>query len=41
MPQVGVMAECHHKFDIGALINAVKQTTLKEAFSQIKSIVKG
>lgn len=41
MPQVGVMAERHHKFDIGALINAVKQTTLKEAFSQIKSIVKG
>ncbi|RUM84663.1 MAG: aspartate carbamoyltransferase, partial [Candidatus Thioglobus sp.] len=41
MPQMGVMADRHHKFDVKALVNVIKQTTFKEAFMQIKSIVRG
>ena len=41
MPQMGVMAERHHKFDVKALIDVIKQTTIKDVFSQIKSIVRG
>jgi DMSO reductase anchor subunit len=41
MPQMGVMADRHHKFDVKALVNVIKQTTIKEAFMQIKSIVRG
>jgi hypothetical protein len=38
---MGIMADRHHKFDVKALVNVIKQTTFKEAFMQIKSIVRG
>lgn len=41
MPQVGVMAEKHHKFDVSALVDVVKNTSVKAIFTQIKSIIKG
>ncbi|SMN00478.1 Anaerobic dimethyl sulfoxide reductase chain B [uncultured Candidatus Thioglobus sp.] len=41
MPQMGVMAQKHHKFDVGALIGAIKQTTVKSALMQLKAIAKG
>ncbi|MDC9727149.1 MAG: dimethyl sulfoxide reductase anchor subunit [Candidatus Thioglobus sp.] len=41
MPQMGVMAERHHKFDIGLLMDTIKQTTVKSAVSQIKAILRG
>jgi DMSO reductase anchor subunit len=41
MQQLGVAYERHHKFDVKALVNVIKQTTIKEAFMQIKSIVRG
>ncbi len=41
MPQMGVMAERHHKFDVKALIGTIRQTTFKDALMQIKSIVRG
>ncbi|SGZ92310.1 Anaerobic dimethyl sulfoxide reductase chain B [Bathymodiolus thermophilus thioautotrophic gill symbiont] len=41
MPQMGVMPQRHHKFDVKALMTVIKQTTLKDAFAQIKSIVNG
>lgn len=41
MPQVGVMPQRHHKFDVKALMDVIKKTTLRDAFIQIKSIVNG
>lgn len=41
MPQVGVIAPRHHKFDVALLIKTIRQTTLKEALSQMKAIVRG
>lgn len=41
MPQVGVIAPRHHKFDFKALFTVIKNTTLKDAVLQIKSIIRG
>ena len=41
MPQMGVVAEREHKFDVKALANAIKQTTVKDALMQLKSILRG
>jgi len=41
MPQMGVMAERHHKFDVKALMTVIKETTFKDALTQVKSIVRG
>jgi DMSO reductase iron-sulfur subunit len=41
MPQMGVMAERHHKFDVSALLKVIKKTTIKDVANQLKSVVKG
>jgi DMSO reductase anchor subunit len=41
MPQVGIIAPRHHKFDFKELFKVVRKTTPKSAFKQIKSIVFG
>lgn len=41
MPQLAVMPQRHHKFDYMALVKVIKESSLKDALTQIKSIVKG
>ncbi|WXT99759.1 MAG: hypothetical protein Ctma_0463 [Catillopecten margaritatus gill symbiont] len=41
MPQMGVMPERHHKFDVSALIKVIKNTNIKAISTQFKSIIKG
>jgi DMSO reductase iron-sulfur subunit len=41
MEQVGVVYERHHKFDVKALIDTIKNTTMKEKFGQIKCVFTG
>lgn len=41
MPQMGVMAERHHKFDVKALVTVIKQTTFKDVLAQLKAIARG
>jgi len=41
MPQMGVMAERHHKFDVKALVTVIKQTTIKDVLAQLKAIARG
>ncbi|MBA5249972.1 MAG: 4Fe-4S dicluster domain-containing protein [Gammaproteobacteria bacterium] len=41
MPQMGIMPERHHKFDVAALLKVIKETSIKAAFTQLKAIVKG
>ena len=41
MPQMGIMADRHHKFDVKMLIETIRKSTFKEALTQIKSIVRG
>ena len=41
MPQVGVMAPRHHKFDVKALLKVIKNTTMKDAFGQFKRVFTG
>jgi len=38
MPQVGVEYEKHREFKVGELIETIKETSLKEAIDQVKSI---
>lgn len=39
MPQMGVMAERHHAFDMNALTTVIKQTRISDVWRQLKSIV--
>jgi len=41
MPQMGVAYETHHAFNVGELIAAIKTTTMKQKFSQFRSIFTG
>ncbi|MES0327596.1 MAG: DmsC/YnfH family molybdoenzyme membrane anchor subunit [Gammaproteobacteria bacterium] len=41
MPQMGVAYERHHAFNIGELIDTIKTTTMKQKFSQFRSIFTG
>jgi hypothetical protein len=38
MPQVGVRREAHRTFNIGELIQTIKETTAREAIDQVKEI---
>jgi hypothetical protein len=41
MPQMGVAYETHHKFDVAALFKTIKNTTIQQKFSQLRSIFTG
>jgi DMSO reductase iron-sulfur subunit len=41
MPQMGVVYETHHAFNIGELIETIKTTTMKQKFTQLRSIFTG
>lgn len=41
MPQMGVMAQRHHKFDVKALVKVIKQATVKDVLAQLKAIARG
>ncbi len=41
MPQMGVAYERHHAFDIGELFETIKTTTMKQKFTQLRSIFTG
>jgi DMSO reductase anchor subunit len=41
MPQLGVVYERHHAFNIGELLETIKTTTMKQKFSQFRSIFTG
>jgi len=41
MPQMGVAYERHHAFDVAALFETVKNTTMKQKFDQFRSIFTG
>ena len=41
MPQMGVAYETHHKFDVAALFKTIKDTTIQQKFSQLRSIFTG
>ncbi|MGE4570757.1 MAG: aspartate carbamoyltransferase, partial [Gammaproteobacteria bacterium] len=41
MPQLAVMPQRHHKFDLKALVKVIKKSSLEDVLAQIKSIVKG
>ncbi len=41
MPQLGVAYEKHHKFNIEALMQTIKETTAKEALAQFKRVFTG
>ena len=41
MPQMGVAYERHHKFDMAELIETIRTTTIKQKYSQLKSIFTG
>jgi len=38
MPQVGVEYEAHRVFNVSELIKTIKETSLKDAQTQLKSI---
>ena len=41
MPQMGVAYETHHAFNIGELLETIKTTTMKQKFTQVRSIFTG
>jgi len=41
MPQMGVAYESHHAFDVAALFETIKSTTMKQKFTQLRSIFTG
>ena len=41
MPQLGVAYETHHAFNIGELLETIKTTTMKQKFTQLRSIFTG
>jgi len=41
MPQLGVVHERHHAFNISELVETIKTTTMKQKFSQLRSIFTG
>jgi hypothetical protein len=41
MPQMGVAYERHHKFDVAELIETIRTTTMKQKYTQLKSIFTG
>ena len=41
MPQMGVVYEKHHAFKLGELIETIKTTTMKQKFTQLRSIFTG
>jgi DMSO reductase anchor subunit len=41
MPQMGVVYETHHAFNIGELIETIKTTTMKQKLTQLRSIFTG
>lgn len=41
MPQMGVAYERHHKFNVKELIETIKTTTMKQKYTQLKSIFTG
>ena len=41
MPQMGVVYETHHAFDVTALFETIKNTTIKQKYSQLRSIFMG
>lgn len=41
MPQMGVAYETHHAFDVAALIETIRTTTMKQKFTQLRSIFTG
>ena len=41
MPQMGVAYETHHAFKLGELLETIKTTTMKQKFTQLRSIFTG
>ncbi len=41
MPQMGVAYETHHAFNIGELLETIKNTTMRQKISQLRSIFTG
>ena len=41
MPQLGVAHERHHPFDLGALLETLRTTTIKDVFAQTRRILTG
>ena len=41
MPQMGVAYETHHAFNFGELLETIKTTTMKQKFTQLRSIFTG
>ncbi len=41
MPQVGVVYERHHRFKLGALLETIRSTSVKEKLAQLKRVVTG
>jgi Fe-S-cluster-containing dehydrogenase component/DMSO reductase anchor subunit len=41
MPQLGVAYETHHKFDVAALFDTIKSTSMQQKFAQLRSIFTG
>ena len=41
MPQMGVAYETHHAFDVAALFETIRTTTMKQKFTQLRSIFTG
>lgn len=41
MPQMGVAYETHHHFDVSELVETIRTTTMKQKFSQLRSIFTG
>lgn len=41
MPQMGVAYETHHAFKVGELLETIKSTTMKQKFTQLRSIFTG
>jgi hypothetical protein len=41
MPQMGVAYETHHKFDVAALFETIRTTSMKQKFTQLCSIFTG
>jgi len=41
MPQMGVAYETHHAFDIAELFETIRTTTMKQKFTQLRSIFTG
>jgi DMSO reductase iron-sulfur subunit len=41
MPQLGVAYERHHKFDVAALLETIRSTSMKDKYTQLRSIFTG